>query len=48
MVLSKVRSWNGGREDNNNSLKKRDILRTPPSQHPHARCELNFSTLILF
>lgn len=36
MVLSHV-GWNNNNEDNNNSIKK-EILRTPPSEHGHSRC----------
>lgn len=43
MVLSQV-GWNNNNEDNNNSIKK-DILRTPPSEHGHSRCTFCFYSI---
>lgn len=46
MVLSQV-GWNNNNEDNNNSIKK-DILRTPPSEHGHSRCMCCIFPRLLF
>lgn len=41
MVLSKVRSWNGKREDNNNvnNSVKRELIRASPDSNTISKCK---------